>query len=111
MGRALTWFAGLLLMVVGFAATEGTRTYELPAGDAATALRQLSEISGREVLFAAEIVRGVRTNPVRGQLTALEAAKQLVAGTKLAVTQDEKTGAIAVHRQRAPSPPPPRRTD
>jgi iron complex outermembrane receptor protein len=101
----------VFLLVVGFGATEGTRTYELPAGDAATALRQLSEISGREVLFAAEIVRGVRTNAVRGQLTALDAAKQMVAGTKLAVTQDEKTGAIAVHRQRGSNSPPPRRTD
>lgn len=92
------------------AAEEGTRNYALPAGDAATALRQLSEVSGREVLFAAEAVRGVRTNAVRGQLTALEAARQMVAGTKLAVTQDEKTGAIAIHRPRLPSSNPPRRT-
>ena len=102
--------AGLHLAVITFAAAEGTRSYELPAGDAATALRQMSEISGCEVLFAAEIVRGVRTNAVRGQLTALEAAKQMVAGTKLAVTQDEKTGAIAVHHQR-PVVTPTRRTD
>lgn len=101
--RAVSFLAGLVVTSLAYAAGEGTRSYELPAGDAATALRQLSEVSGREILFAAEAVRGVRTNAVRGQLTALEAARQMVAGTKLAVTQDEKTGAIAIHRQRSPA--------
>jgi hypothetical protein len=105
----LWYIVGMIVATPVPAAEEGTRNYELPAGDAATALRLLSEVSGREVLFAAEAVRGVRTNAVRGQLTALEAARQMVAGTKLAVTQDEKTGAIAIHHPRPPNPAPPRR--
>ena len=87
------------------AADHGRRTYEVPAGDAASTLRQLSEISGREILFAAEIVRGVRTNAVRGEFTPLEAARHMLVGTKLAATQDDKTGAIAVHRQKPTTPP------
>jgi iron complex outermembrane receptor protein len=92
------------------AADHSRRTYELPAGEAATTLRQFSEISGREILFAAEIVRGVRTNAVRGEFTPLEAAKHMLAGTKLAATQDDKTGALAVHREKQPALPPPQRS-
>ncbi len=95
--------AGLL------AADGGRRSYELAAGDAATTLRQLSEISGREILFAAESVRGVRTNAVRGRFTPLEAARQMLAGTNLVATQDDKTGALAVHRRKPPSEPAQRR--
>jgi hypothetical protein len=87
----------------GALAAENTRrTYELPAGDAATMLRELSAISGREILFAAEAVRGVRTNPVRGEFTPVEAVSRLLAGTVLSVVQDEKTGALAVRRQKHP---------
>lgn len=95
---------GLLLAVTaaGTAATPAAdparRSYELAAGDAASRLRQLSAISGREILFAAEVVRGVRTNAVRGEFTALEAASRLLAGTSLFVTQDERSGALAIHR-------------
>lgn len=90
----------------GFAAENTRRTYELPAGDAATMLRELSAISGREILFAAEVVRGVRTNPVRGEFTPVEAVSRLLAGTVLSVVQDEKTGALAVRRQKhAPENP------
>lgn len=93
------WLGWLLAVTVaGTAADPARRSYELAAGDAVTTLRQLSAISGREILFAAEIVRGVRTNPVRGEFTALEAARHLLAGTSLFVTQDERSGALAIHR-------------
>lgn len=75
------------------------RSYAIAGGDAATTLRQLSDASGREILFATEVVRGVRTHAVRGDYTPLEAARQMLAGTTLMVTQDDKTGALAVHRQ------------
>jgi hypothetical protein len=102
--RCRPLWLGLLLAVAaaGGAAAQGSdparRSYELAAGDAVTTLRQLSAISGREILFPAEIVRGVRTNPVRGEFTALEAARHLLAGTSLFVTQDERSGALAIHR-------------
>ncbi len=75
------------------------RAYDLPAGDAATTLRLLSEASRREILFAADVVRGVATNAVRGEYTALEAGERLLAGTELAVLQDDRTGALAVRRR------------
>ena len=90
--------AAAVLAVSAWASDAAKRAYDLPAGDAAVTLRQLSEASRREILFAAEVVRGVTTNPVRGELTALEAGQRLLAGTPLVVLQDDKTGALAVRR-------------
>lgn len=95
-------------LLAGLPAAENTRrTYELPAGDAATMLRELSAISGREILFAADAVRGVRTNALRGSFTPFEAVNRLLAGTTLSVVQEEKTGALAVRRARSPPSPTP----
>lgn len=107
--RLWAWLTlGALLAPVALGANAAKRSYLVPAGDAAVTLRRLSEISGREILFAAEVVRGVRTNAVRGEFTPIEAARLMLAGTKLAATQDGKTGALAVHRRKsdpAPSEP------
>ena len=109
--RALRLFArhlgGCLLFVFSMCALFSApaeavrRSYAIAGGDAATTLRQLSDASGGEILFATEVVRGVRTNAVRGDYTPLEAARQMLAGTALMVTQDDKTGALAVYRQTA----------
>lgn len=94
----------LILSVCGLFAAQAEavrRSYAIEVGDAATTLRQLSDASGGEILFATEVVRGVRTNAVRGEYTPIEAARQMLAGTALVVTQDDKTGALAVYRQTA----------
>ncbi len=106
--RCLGGVFGWALLAGMPAAENSRRTYELPAGDAATMLRELSAISGREILFAADAVRGVRTNALRGSFTPFEAVNRLLAGTTLSVVQDEKTGALAVRRERRPPSPKPR---
>lgn len=95
---------GALLQLVAQAAEATKRNYNLPAGDAAAAFRQFSDVSGKEILFAAETVRGVRTSAVQGEFTPVEALDRLVAGTDLRVVQDEKTGALAVRRATAVQP-------
>lgn len=94
---------GTLLFASARAAEDAKRNYNLPAGDAAAVLRQFSEISGRETLYAAEVVRGIRTNAVQGEFTAREALNRILAGTPLMVVQDEKTGAFAVSRVSDPN--------
>jgi outer membrane receptor protein involved in Fe transport len=89
------------------AADETKRQYRLRAGDAAVALREFAAASGREILFAAEAVKGVRTAEVRGEFTAFDALTRLVAGTELYALQDERTGALAVRRRPVSRPPPP----
>ncbi len=111
--RALRVVLAFVAAVAAGSASDSTRrAYDLPAGDAVSTLRLLSEASKREILFATEVVRGVPTNAVRGEMTALEAGERLLAGTPLLVLQDEKTGALAVRRRqvaaagdRPPSPP------
>ena len=94
----------VLLSVATRAATETKRVYDLPAGDAPATLRIFSDSSGKEVLFAAETVRGVRTNAVRGEFTARDAIERMLAGTALVAVPDERSGALAVSRRSALAP-------
>jgi iron complex outermembrane receptor protein len=87
-----------LVFLAAHAAEDAKRSYNVPAGDAAVALRQFSETYGKEVLFAAETVRSVRTPALRGEFTPQEAMAALLGGTGLFATTDAKTGAIAVRR-------------
>jgi outer membrane receptor protein involved in Fe transport len=95
------------VLVLGLAlcgqAADAKKAYALPAEDAAVALRQFAEQAGVEIVYSTEAVRGVRTNAVTGEFTALEAVNRLVAGTDLLAVQDAKTGAIAVNRAAAPT--------
>jgi hypothetical protein len=93
----------LLATTLYGAADTAKRTYDLPAGEAAVTLRQFADISGREVIFAAEAVRGVRTREVRGELSAVEALERMLKGTKLYLQVDAATGALAV-RSKADKP-------
>lgn len=84
-------------------AADGKKSYDVPATTAERALKRFSEISGRETLFAAEIVRGVRTTAVKGEFTPQEALDRILQGTGLVAVQDEKTGAMAVKRDSGPN--------
>lgn len=101
--------AALFLGLAVCAQAAAKKTYALPADDAAVVLRQFAEQAGVEIVYSAEAVRGVRTNAVTGEFTALDAVNRLIAGTDLLAVQDEKTGAIAVNRTPAPAGPGPRR--
>lgn len=94
-------FAALAVPTPSFAqaTTETARkSFNVPADNAETALKRFSEQSGQEVLFPTDVVRGVRTNAVRGQLSPREALEQMVADTGLTVVQDSRTGAFTVRR-------------
>lgn len=89
----------LLSSLAASAADDSRRRYDIPAGEAAAALQRYSALSGRETLFAAAVVRGVRTPAVAGELTAQEALDALLAGTGLVATVDAASGAVAVRRE------------
>ncbi|MEO7796777.1 MAG: TonB-dependent receptor, partial [Opitutaceae bacterium] len=74
------------------------RAYRIPAGDAAATLRLFVEQSGEQLLFLVRKVRDVRTHPVEGSFTARQALEQMVVNTSLTITQDEKSGALLIHR-------------
>jgi iron complex outermembrane recepter protein len=97
--RAATLLVSLTLSTFSaFAADPAKKSYAIPAGAAAAAISAFSEQSGEQIVYPVDIVRGVRTNAVRGDLTAREALEQLIAGTNLVVVQDASTGALGLRR-------------
>ena len=77
-------------------AEESTIEFNLPAGEATVQLLRFSDLTGREIMYAAEVVRGMRTNAVQGKFTVREAMDRLLAGTPLQMREDAKTGAFAI---------------
>ncbi len=84
------------------AAHAAGRHFELPAGDAAQAVQSLAQDTGLQVLAPSADLRGVRTNPVNGDYTPIEALRKMLAGTPLEVVQSAN-GAITVRRATAVS--------
>lgn len=80
--------------------------YDLPRGDAATTLSQFARISGRQIMFMMDKVRGQQTNAVKGEYSPREALDHMLAGTELSVWQDQVTGAFVIGRDAHPSQPP-----
>lgn len=74
------------------------KSYDIAAGDAVSTLKRFANDSGRQVMFLVDAVRGVRTNPVRGEYTVREALTRLVADTGLIVAEDTQSGALMVNR-------------
>ncbi len=79
------------------------RQYDVASGDAVAALQAFSRQSGEEIIYPVEQVRAVKTNRVRGELTARAALEQMLDGTGLMAVVDEKTGALAVRPASRPA--------
>jgi len=90
----------LILALAGAtsAADQAKKIYQLPAGDATATLKRFSELSGEQIVYPVDAVRGVQTNALSGELSAREALDRLVAGTELRVVQDASSGALAINR-------------
>ncbi len=85
------------------------KSYDIAGGDAVNTLKRFADESGRQVVFLVDAVRGVTTNPVRGEYSAREALIRLVADTGLAFAEDAKSGALMVNRaghEESPTVPP-----
>lgn len=70
--------------------------FDLPAGDALETVQKAANQAGVTVKFKEEELRGVRTNNIRGDFTVLQALRQLLANTRLAVGQVVNTGELVV---------------
>jgi hypothetical protein len=87
------------LALIGAAQEVAKYPFDLPADLAARTFKLFSVQSGRGLIADADLVREVRTNAVKGDLTPADAAARLLAGTGLAALEDPKNGAFVVHRQ------------
>lgn len=72
------------------------KNFDIPAGDALTALKRFFAQSGEQLIYKTESLHGIRTEAVRGSFTAREALERMLSRTALSVAQDEKTGVLAI---------------
>lgn len=78
------------------AATGTTRfALDIPPGDLATALKQLAQETGVDLVYRPEHVQGVKTPGVRGEFQPREAIVRLLEGTPLTLSTDA-TGAMLI---------------
>lgn len=94
-----TLFAAILFLTTAHATDSGKRTYDIPATGAEAALKAFSQQSGKGIIASTELVRDVRTNAVKGDLTAAQALDQLLLGTGLIGREDRRSGTFAVRRE------------
>lgn len=98
LGFFFAFLLSIQLAVFAHAAEPAKRFIDVPAGQASDTLKQAAQQAGIEIMYSAETVRDVRTNPVRGEFTPREAIDRLLAGTTLYVVADDKSGAMSVRR-------------
>lgn len=95
---SIATIALLVTPATSLAAQGHARSFDIPAAQAEKALRLFSAQSGLQVVFPSELVKGVTTNAVRGDMVARAALDQLLAGTSLVAVQ-EKGGSFTVRRE------------
>lgn len=74
------------------------KAFDIPAGKAATALKQFAQQSGLELLYSPKEIEGARTNAVKGRYLPHAALAKMLEGTELIATEGEQSGALAVRR-------------
>lgn len=99
----LVCLACFLSASAAFAAEAPKKTFDVPAGDAGPALKIFAQQAGREIMFPAKPVGGLKTNAVQGEFTVKDGLDRLLAGTELRATEDGKTGALMVQRHDDPN--------
>ncbi|MDD2762858.1 MAG: STN domain-containing protein [Opitutaceae bacterium] len=101
--KAVPLLVGAACLCWGAAAGRGEPAkcvFNVPAGEAERTLKTFSEQCGRSLIVATDVTRGIRTNAVQGEWTPAEALNQMLAGTGLVATEDKKSGAFSVRRQK-----------
>jgi len=88
----------LVVVAAALAAGMPKKTFSISAGDAVASLKQFAAQAGQQLIYSGDAVRGVTTNAIQGNFEPREALELMIAGTKLAVTQDRTSGALAVTR-------------
>lgn len=89
--------ASLVIGVAGQSAPESAKiNFDVPAGEAGTALRLFAQQSKREIVFSP--LPDVQTKAVKGEYSVQAALAQMLDGTGLTTFEDKKTGAFAVRK-------------
>ena len=84
------------------ASEDKTHNFHILAGEAEQTLKEFSKQSGHGLIASSELVTGVKTNAVRGEMEASAALAQMLKGTGLVAVSDAKSGAFTVRRISVP---------
>lgn len=89
-------------MVSGSCLSAGAETskkrFKIPSGKAIITLKEAAKQADVDIMFAARIAQGVRTNAIEGEFVPLKALDLMLSGTPLTIVEDRETGAFAVIR-------------
>ncbi|MCW4460681.1 TonB-dependent receptor [Sphingomonas sp. BT-65] len=88
-----------LVMPVAAVAQVQTYSFNIPAQDLASALRQFAQVSRQQVSFSGEVVRGIRSVPLQGAHSVDGGLAILLRGTGLTV---RRTGRVLVIHKAKP---------
>lgn len=94
--------AGWLLLLSGVAcsrAADTLRDFDIPAGEAETALRTFAHQAAVQLIFDPQLVEHLITPAVRGRFAAETALRKLLAGAPVEVIRDKQTGAFALKKK------------
>lgn len=102
-----------LALAVSTALAQQKVNFDIPAQPASVAIQTWARASGLQVFAAEEHLQGIKTNPVRGDYTPIEAVQLMVQGTGLeVVASGENTVTIRRANNRTmPGTPPDERFD
>lgn len=97
--RRIACFLALLVTALGFAAEPTLISFDIPSDSAAKALKLFALQSGSEVIIRSDKDGLVKTNAVKGELTAAAALDALLKDTGLVADRHAKTGAFAIRSE------------
>ncbi len=98
-----------LLTTAGARAEDKVAAIYIPAGVTAQALQELARQTQDNLLFAPEIIRGLKSRELKGQYTTEQAVRELLTGTSLEVVRDP-VGALVIRQRLAQNTAPAVRT-
>ena len=102
---AAGWLLAFWCAVAAAAGADDIRRFDVPAGAGVNTLKRAAQQAGAEIVYSPAVVKGVRTQAVRGEFRVSEALDRMVAATPLRIVRDPATGIFSVVRR--PSDPPP----
>ncbi|MBP8256416.1 MAG: TonB-dependent receptor [Opitutaceae bacterium] len=90
---------GILAYALCFADESQKHAFSIPSGHAEQTLKTLSEQSGRQVLYPTDVVAGIRTRAIKGEMTSFQALVAMLSGTPLVAVEDIRTGSLTVRKE------------
>ncbi|MEJ1962280.1 MAG: TonB-dependent receptor [Gammaproteobacteria bacterium] len=101
--RSAAVLACLLGAVSGATAGGELRHFNLPSQDLVSALNALGAAADEQLLFSADLVRGLRSEELRGDYTFISALTRLLEGTGLRADRT-RAGVVLIVRDATPPP-------